>query len=158
LKEIQTHQIIKNSLQIEYPDGWYHKPTDVGMSGGEKSRFMIKRPFDILYYWKSNLLAIEAKLLKNGTSFSFEDVKKHQIENLIEVDKNGGYSYIAIHLWKEREINKILFIELHDFLYWKSTTEGRVKWEELQNDLRVMLNLDVKNGLINLRKSYLIGG
>lgn len=157
MKELNTHQIIKNSLALEYPDAFYYKPTDVGFQG-RQSRFMVQRPFDIMMLWQGQFLAIEAKLLKNELSFSFDSVKEHQLENLICVDHNAGYAYIAIHIWKPREISRIFFVEINDFLHWKETVEGRIKWHELESNLHVSLSLDVTNNLINLRKSFLIGG
>lgn len=158
MKEIQTHSIIRNSLPLEYSDGWYYKPSDVGMDGSGKSRFMIQRPFDILYYWKNDLLAIEAKLLKDGKRFDFNTVKEHQLNNLLQVDKNGGYSYIAIHLWRASKFSKIFFIEINDFLHWKEESESNVTWEEMETNYHVCLIKSVIHNLINLRKSFLIGG
>jgi penicillin-binding protein-related factor A (putative recombinase) len=165
MKESSTVQIIKKGLEQAYPGGFYHKPPDV-IRGGQE----IKKPYDIMYYYGGEFLAIEAKFVRNGLRFSFSKVANHQEEELMKVAMNKGSAYIAIHSYKPRCFSFISFVEIMDWKHWRETSKMKsLTHEELLSDSHVSFVSEVltkkfiknnkKNSFqyIDLENSYIIG-
>jgi len=166
MNERTTVQILKNSLEYFYEDGWYHKPQDIpgtvcfydNKTGRYvPMRFAKENPFDILFFWKNELVAIEAKFVKDKKPFIFTSVSENQIANLKRVSRNEGTSYIAIHMFST-EINKIALVEINDYLHWMDTWERKsIRWDEIIRDSHVSMLKDVTKLHINLRSLIMFG-
>lgn len=114
-------KIFEQQLSCSVPEYvlWYrlHDPAQA-FGGGDKSRFSLKNPFDILM-WDSHrriLYAIEAKTA-SGESISFERIKTdkgmihlHQIEGL---NKWNAYPGVVCGLFIEfRKLEKTIFLDI----------------------------------------------
>jgi len=153
--ESTSVQIIRNSLLEYYPGGFYYKIPDIGVPT-KKGRFMLKRPFDLLYFWNGNFLAIEVKTIKNKNKFYLNSVKEHQLKALQKIYENQGNSYIVLHIWNKKN-SKIYFINTIDYEFFIEYLETSIDVKEIDNLHVAEFSAIVKNGRINLEKSYLFG-
>ena len=67
--------------------------------------------------YKGKYIDFEAKETKSKTSFSLNNIHKHQIDHLIKVKNHGGISFLIIRF---TTLNKTFFLEtkkLEEFLY-----------------------------------------
>ena len=67
--------------------------------------------------YKGKYIDFEAKETKSKTSFSLNNIHKHQIDHLIKVKNHGGISFLIIRF---TTINKTFLLEtqkLEEFLY-----------------------------------------
>ena len=67
--------------------------------------------------YKGKYIDFEAKETKSKTSFSLNNIHKHQIDHLIKVKNHGGISFLVIRF---TTLNKTFFLEtkkLEEFLY-----------------------------------------
>lgn len=170
-KENETINILKSSLEKYYPGGFYKKIPDPGYiskKGGQ--RFTAKRGVDIIYYWNGRLVAIEAKRINAKprylSRFKLDLVTDDQINELLNIARNGGNAYVCVHLYIPRIANRIYFIDIFDFVHLVSTIDKKsINHNELNNDGHVAFYLDVKSvkfggkrtKCVNLREAYVIG-
>ena len=104
----------------------YKKPTPIRVSKVDfkgKSA-IIKEAFymepsttDYNGIYKGKYIDFEAKETKSKTSFSLNNIHKHQIDHLIKVKNHGGISFLIIRF---TTINKTFLLEtqkLEEFLY-----------------------------------------
>ncbi len=104
----------------------YKKPTPIRVSKVDfkgKSA-IIKEAFymepsttDYNGIYKGRYIDFEAKETKSKTSFSLNNIHKHQIDHLIKVKNHGGISFLIIRF---TTINKTFLLEtqkLEEFLY-----------------------------------------
>ena len=151
-EESKTVQIIRRSLLHYYPNGFYYKIPDIGVPS-KKVRFMLKRPFDLIYIWKEKVLAIEAKTITKNR-FNLGSVKDHQLKSLYSVFINGGSSYVVIHV-KNNNINKMYFINITEYKYL-SEMEEVVDAYYFEDNPIVEFEAEVIKGRINLHQSFII--
>jgi len=164
MKEINTVQIIKNGLLECFKNGWYYKPKDIPgvvcirqKGVWVPTRFTPKNPIDIIFFWNSNLLAIEAKIMKRNL-IPFDIVKEHQAKALIDISLNNGSSYVAIHYWEPRSESIIYFIDIFDFLHWKKNAGRKsITKEMLKTNNHVSFSLNVFKNKINFDKTFILG-
>lgn len=157
-RENQTINILRNSLDKYYPGGYYKKIPDPGAAFKVKDqRFTPPRGIDIIYYCNGIMIGLEAKFLKDKARFIFDAVNPLQVKELNEIALNGGNAYVVIQTWENRKTNDLLFIDIFDFMYWKSNeTRKSVSWAELRSSKYVSMIFKVRNNLIDLSKAYLI--
>lgn len=55
-----------------------------------------QKPFDFELFYKGYFFGLEAKHQK--THLDFRRIKPHQLENMRQVEKNGGFSYFIIRI------------------------------------------------------------
>ena len=105
----------------------YKKPTPIKISKvnyPSKNKAIISEAFfeipsttDYNGIYKGRYIDFEAKETKSKTSFSLNNIHKHQIDHLIKVKNHGGISFLIIRF---TTINKTFLLEtqkLEEFLY-----------------------------------------
>lgn len=90
---------LKKSYRKKYHNCFWFKIPDC--FAAEKKEFygldQVKRPFDVLtIHPVTGFRAIEIKLHKSLSPFSFKRVAPHQIKSLRSVVKNGGHGFLEI--------------------------------------------------------------
>lgn len=116
--------------------GFYYKITDIPRAMG--LRFQHERPYDAFLLQDGVFKAIEYKVLKHKTIKISRDLKKHQIENLNAVVKNGGEAYIIFLVEKNNaiminlsdiDINEEIKLDDKRLTWWtKEKGKWRVSW------------------------------
>jgi penicillin-binding protein-related factor A (putative recombinase) len=169
--ESTTIRILKDSLELNYPNGFYKKIPDPG-SVNKKStdlRFTPPRGIDIVYYHQQIMLGLEAKFVKDRNRFPFKKVTQLQKDELLQIAQNGGNSYIVVQLYEPHSCNVLSFIEIFDFIHWESTHKFKsISWGELLNNGHVSFCLKVRSKskdknkrtriqFVDLSRMYLIG-
>ena len=93
-----TYYLKKNYQKKHHGCFWFKIPD---CFAAEKKEFygldQVKRPFDVLtIHQDTGFRAIEVKLHKSLSPFSFKRVAPHQIQSLRSVIKNGGSGFLVI--------------------------------------------------------------
>ena len=102
----------------------YKKPTPIRITKTNYQNMRITDGFfecpstlDYNGVYKGKAIDFEAKETKSKTSFSLNNIHKHQIDHLIKVKNHGGISFLIIRF---TTINKTFLLEtqkLEEFLY-----------------------------------------
>lgn len=114
MKESNFANEIKKSCQ-QFKCFYYKIPDAYGMA-----RFSPPKPFDAFVVYDGKYFAFEYKMMKSQTAFPFNKVRPHQISNLLEVKKAGGYSFIIIN-YRMKHYNKAFYISIKDFVKFQKT-------------------------------------
>lgn len=113
-------------------------------------RFTSVKFFDAFVVNKSNFIAIEYKLVKGTTSFSFNRVREIQEAALWSINEAGGISYIIIN-YRKQKFNVAFAFYIHDYLNIKEIylKQGRksIPWKDLEQQMKQDL-LNTKNKII----------
>lgn len=89
-------------------------------------KYTPEKPFDFELFYKGKFIVFEAKHEKGR--LRFRNIKRHQIENMKKVEKNGGQAYFLVRIEDEKKsLNKFrcFVVKLSDMLCLKGTT-GKV--------------------------------
>lgn len=89
-------------------------------------KFTPEKPFDFELFFDNKFIALEAKHEKGR--LRFRNIKRHQIENLKKIERNGGISFFLVRIEDEhKKVNKFrcFIVKLSDMLYLKETV-GKV--------------------------------
>ena len=100
----------------------YKKPTPIKVVKVDYTKiteayYEIPSTTDYNGIYKGKYIDFEAKETKSKTSFSLNNIHKHQIDHLIKVKNHGGISFLIIRF---TTINKTFLLEtqkLEEFLY-----------------------------------------
>lgn len=85
-------------------------------------KYTPEKPFDFELYYKGNFIVFEAKHEKGR--LRFRNIKRHQIENMKKVERNGGIAYFLVRIEDEKKaLNKFrcFVVKLSDMLCLKGT-------------------------------------
>jgi len=89
---------------------WAYKIPDMPRFKGQKTRFSIKKPFDIIVDYYSRFMAIECKFSRGFKAMNisqFEKKNNNQIDNLLQ----HNLCYIFLNIFIPREINRLLIFD-----------------------------------------------
>jgi recombination protein U len=101
-----------------------------GYLPAENNFIAMKAPYDILICHKGKTIAMECKQTK-AMSLSFNNIKDHQIEELIKVAKAGGIGLFCVNFnnherSKAKNVNEVYVLDINMFsvLYTKAKNLG----------------------------------
>lgn len=78
-------------------------------------RFIPSKPFDAFVVVDGNYHAIEYKMHKKTTAWSFNEVKEHQIQGLMDAKlKGGGEGWVFVNL-RQKRVNRTFAISVIAF-------------------------------------------
>lgn len=141
MKERQFVTELKHSFQKH--DAHFHKIIDMPHFTGQRTRFDIKKPFDILIAYKGTPIAIEAKIIKKYQAFGAQ-IKKHQKEALTEYSKHG-HAFIFLNVRIPRKTNHLIIFD------WAQYSEIFKTRTIKKNELELMPYLPGAKGIYNLK-------
>lgn len=121
MKESYFQSEIAASVKALMPDAFYYKIPDPQYPKrtpeGDMIRRFIPRPYDCQIILNGAIYAMELKLHKKPLGFQLNMVKETQIDALIKIDENGGFSAVLINVRVPvRKINKIIVIGIRQYL------------------------------------------
>lgn len=101
---------------IKEAGGWAYKIPDVGMS---------LKPFDITGVYKGKALGLELKWIQKPQAFNLQRWETHQVENLLEVWKSGGWAALIIGVDWGRQDKRIYFWKNEELIGLKQRRDER---------------------------------
>lgn len=116
---------------------WYYKISDDGSSAGIGG----KRPFDGFGILNGQAVYWESKYLKSCEAFNFANLKQHQIDNLVRIQKLMPDAIclfiVGVHMG-ERDVRAFIFTDMLDLKVRKEEKRSIFKkeFEELKNYVR----------------------
>jgi len=117
------------SLAFRIQDYHWHK---LSVASSSEIRFLKRTGYDYSVLNKDQYYAIEAKQnIKCVTSFPFNRLEDHQIEALLDCERQEGISYIFINFRKPKNISYAIrikdFVEIRDNSIKKSISVKEIE-------------------------------
>jgi len=101
-------------------DCFYYKIPDISQA----QRFIPSKPFDAFVLYKGKYHAMEYKMHKRHTAWSFKEVKDHQIQGLMDVvEKGKGMGWVVVNI-RYKGMNRTFAKSVYNFVLQKSLYEN----------------------------------
>jgi penicillin-binding protein-related factor A (putative recombinase) len=110
--EIKFQYELKMSLDAIKEPTHYVKIPDMPRTKG--SKYLIKKPYDILVSGLGSKISVETKVHTKHTAWPLADVKEHQIEKLVEAKKSGMQAQILVNVRHGKGNSRINFVRIFD--------------------------------------------
>lgn len=107
---------------------WYTKIPDIPRYSGDTFRASIPRPFDYVALCNGVFVGIECKQSRNPTSLPLSNIKDHQVEAILNVEKCGGLGYLLVNVRITKSSprsNRMFAMTADEVNYWCNEQDER---------------------------------
>ncbi|MFI0608663.1 MAG: hypothetical protein ACH37Z_12350 [Anaerolineae bacterium] len=77
--------------------GHAYKIPDMPFKLAQQARFVSKKPYDCFWLYEGAFWALELKQVSSGISFAMSNLRDHQEEALLEVERGGGNGLVVVN-------------------------------------------------------------
>lgn len=116
-KEAKFYKIIKNTCSV-FGAFYYKIPDAYGFKPADGSRFLLSKPYDLIFVYNGFTFHTEVKYLSEIKAFSVKNLRESQIKALTEISKNQSVyttPLVVLGIYKPRKMKRMYFFH-YDWL------------------------------------------